>query len=249
MAIEIEQRQLAGLPIAVATLEQATQTLCEWAIERRPGDVHLINAYSVALADSDLEYRRNLSDAFCNFPDGKPLSWATALSRAPLSQVRGPSIFEGTMSEGRAHGVRHFLLGSTPETLAALQTSLEARYPGVNIVGYESPPFRALSESELYAQDERIRACQPHMVWVGLGTPKQDHEVARLAKSGFLAVAVGAAFDFSAGTKPEAPSWMTRVGLEWVFRLASEPKRLWRRYLFGNIRFIWALAANSGGKR
>ncbi|WP_374209944.1 WecB/TagA/CpsF family glycosyltransferase [Pseudarthrobacter raffinosi] len=228
----------------MATLSHATERLCDWAIAGQPGDVHLINAYSVALADSDSEYRQSLSGAFCNFPDGKPLSWATALSRTPLSQVRGPKIFEDAMSQGRARGVRHFLLGSTPETLEALQSSLESRYAGVQIVGSESPPFRTLSEEELTDQDSRIRGLNPHIVWVGLGTPKQDYEVARLAKSGFLAVAVGAAFDFSAGTKPEAPAWMTKVGVEWVFRLASEPRRLWRRYLFGNLRFMWALVVN-----
>jgi N-acetylglucosaminyldiphosphoundecaprenol N-acetyl-beta-D-mannosaminyltransferase len=213
----------------------------------QPGDVHLINAYSVALADSDSTYRKSLSDAFCNFPDGKPLSWATALSRTPLSQVRGPRIFEETMNRGRVSGVRHFLLGSTPETLQALQESLERRYPGVVIVGSESPPFRKLSPEELNEQDDRLRILEPDIVWVGLGTPKQDYEVGRLAESGFLAVAVGAAFDFSAGTKPEAPAWMTKVGLEWMFRLASEPRRLWRRYLFGNVRFMWAVLANGGG--
>lgn len=246
MALEVhmKRRKLAGLPIAVATLNQATDMLCEWAAVRRPGDVHLINAYSVALTDSNKTYRDNLSSAFCNFPDGKPLTWATALSGSPLSQVRGPSIFEETMSRGREKGIKHFLLGSTPETLHALQTSLQSKYPGVNIVGSESPAFKKLSVEELQAQDERIRKTSPDIVWVGLGTPKQDYEAARLAKSGFLAVAVGAAFDFSAGTKSIAPEWMTKVGLEWLFRLATEPRRLWRRYLFGNLRFIWALFTN-----
>lgn len=246
LAAEIQQRNLAGLPIAVATLAQATDTLCDWACEGRPGDVHLINAYSVALADSDNEYRHNLTQAYCNFPDGKPLSWATKLSKVRLSQVRGPQIFEETMNRGRDRDVRHFLLGSTPETLSALEKSLEARYPGVQIVGSESPPFRVLSPQETQEQDDRIRKVNPDIVWVGLGTPKQDFEAARLARSGFLAVAVGAAFDFSAGTKPEAPKWMTSVGIEWVFRFVCEPRRLWRRYLFGNMRFIRAVIAHGG---
>lgn len=129
--------------------------------------------------------------------------------------------------------------------LVKLQQNLEARFPGVEIVGTYSPPFRSLSEAELDAQDELILRSGADIVWVGLGTPKQDHEVRRLADSLHVtACAVGAAFDFTAGTKREAPKWMTRVGLEWTFRLISEPRRLWKRYLIGNFVFLAAIIRN-----
>ena len=140
----------------------------------------------------------------------------------------------------------HYLLGSDADTLAALVTAIRYRFPGVSIAGTDSPPFRDPSQGELVDRDERIRRSGAHVVWVGLGTPKQDYEVARLASAtGTVAIAVGAAFDFVAGTKPQAPLWMQRSGLEWLFRLASEPRRLWRRYLFGNARFIRAALRSS----
>lgn len=241
--MQIQKALIAGLPIAASSPSAAVEALSKWAAERRAGDVHLLNAYSIALADSDQDYRDCLLNSLCNFPDGKPLTWASRLTDTQLSQVRGPRLFEATMEAGRTVGLRHFLLGAAPETLNLLKASLEARYPGVQIVGAESPPFRLLTKEEREEQDARIRQASPHIVWVGLGTPKQDLEASRLAREGdFLAIAVGAAFDFSAGTKREAPAWMSPLGLEWVFRFATEPRRLWRRYVFGNIRFLRAVA-------
>ena len=105
-----------------------------------------------------------------------------------------------------------------------------------------SPPFRQLTTGELKDQDSIIRGDAPDIVWVGLGTPKQDYEAQRLAsESGFVAIAVGAAFDFSAGTKREAPVWMRNLAIEWVYRFMSEPQRLWRRYIIGNAVFLFAV--------
>ena len=135
--------------------------------------------------------------------------------------------------------MKHFLLGSTPEVLELLQHKLLMRFPGARIVGSYSPPFRRLTMDELETQDELVRSSGAQIVWVGLGTPKQDLEAKRLSNElPVVAVAIGAAFDFTAGTAREAPNWMTKVGLEWVYRLISEPKRLWRRYFFGNARFL-----------
>lgn len=153
--------------------------------------------------------------------------------------MRGPQLFLDVFDVGRQHGIRHFLLGSSPEVLDRLQDNLLKKYPGCDIVGIESPPFRPLSESELELQDRRIAATGPDIVWVGLGTPKQDWEAQRLASSiGATTIAVGAAFDFAAGTVREAPKWIRTIGFEWFFRLCSQPRRLWRRYLVGNSKFL-----------
>lgn len=203
--------------------------------------VHLLNAYSVALADKDVAFRGSLVDSAINFPDGKPVSWVSQLrkDRQPLQQVRGARFFLRTFEVGQAAGVKHFLLGSTPETLDQLEANLLNRFPQAEIVGTHSPPFRKLSDSELSQQDAMIAASGAHIVWVGLGTPKQDFEAARLSKSlPVTAAAVGAAFDFVAGTVKEAPELMTRLGLEWLYRFAREPRRLWKRYVFGNVRFV-----------
>lgn len=242
---QLEKRQVAGLPVTVTRPGDVVKLVCEAALASDQGgqDIHLINAYSIALAERDEAYRNCLMDASYNLPDGKPLAWVTKFSPSPLNQVRGPAFFEAALDEGRKYGIKHFLLGSTAETLDLLEAALRSRYPGVNIVGKYSPPFRALSAKDLEYQDELIAASSPHIVWVGLGTPKQDLEVRRLARErGYMAVAVGAAFDFSAGTKKEAPHWMGRMGFEWLYRLLSEPRRLWRRYLIGNLVFLRAVS-------
>lgn len=148
-----------------------------------------------------------------------------------------------TPGQGRpiSESPRHYFLGATPETLNALVARVQERWPAAQIAGSESPPFRQATAREIGERDERIRTSGATLVWVGLGTPKQDLEVRRLADAlPVTALAVGAAFDFLAGTKAQAPVWMQRAGLEWAFRLATEPRRLARRYLWGNPRFVIA---------
>lgn len=205
--------------------------------------VHLANAYTVSLADQSADYRKVLASPGLNFPDGKPIGWVSRLrGRAPrLHQVRGPQLFLDVIDQGRSHSLRHFLLGSTPEVLCALERELATRFPGAEVVGVESPPFRKLSAAELQDQDSRIRETGAQIVWVGLGTPKQDVEAQRIASTlPVVAIAIGAAFDFAAGTLRSAPVWMTNVGLEWAYRFICEPRRLWKRYVFGNVRFLKA---------
>ncbi|WEO77979.1 WecB/TagA/CpsF family glycosyltransferase [Cryobacterium sp. SO2] len=220
---------------------RAVHQILDLVHDGRGVHVHLANAYTVSLADTSPEYRSVLAAPAINFPDGKPIGWTSALrGHSPaLRQVRGPQLFLDVFDAGRAHGIKHFLLGSTPEVLASLQLVLADRFPGVQIVGVESPPFRPLSPEELAAQDSRIRDTAADIVWVGLGTPKQDVEAQRLAGSlPIVAVAIGAAFDFAAGTIRPAPAWVTAIGFEWAYRFAREPRRLWKRYVFGNARFV-----------
>ncbi|WP_442544866.1 WecB/TagA/CpsF family glycosyltransferase [Arthrobacter sp. KN11-1C] len=231
---------------------EAARLIVKWATQNVGRHVHLANAYTVALADKSANYRGVLARPALNFPDGKPISWISAISRQipRLEQIRGPQLFLDTFDQGRHYGIKHFLLGSTPEVLTALETNLKARFPGIIIAGAESPPFRPLSANEIDAQDSRIQASGADIVWVGLGTPKQDFEAQRLAlRHRAVAVAIGAAFDFAAGSAKEAPSWMSAIGLEWLFRLSSEPRRLWRRYLFGNLRFLLAVSLSRHSNR
>jgi len=213
--------------------------------------VHFANAYTIALADLNPDYRSLLREGLV-FPDGKPISWFSKLFRhsPPLQQVRGPQFFLDCIGEGRSAGVRHFLLGSTPETLDRLQIQLLKRFPGAKIVGTLSPSFGVRTLEELAADDRLIHEALPDVVWVALGTPKQDFEARRLARNlEIVAVAVGAAFDFAAGTVPEAPRWVRTAGFEWLFRLLTEPRRLWRRYIFGNTRFLIAMCKQLRGRK
>lgn len=246
--LALECTTFAALKFVAKDPQDAAVFLCGLAKSkaelRRAYHVHLVNAYTVALADKDPDFKSLLSEPALNFSDGKPIALLSKLGgqNPPLRQVRGPDLFENVMNFGRADGVKHFLLGSTPEVLDLLECSLTSRYQGLQIVGKESPPFRSMSEEELSAQDKRIEASGAEIVWVGLGTPKQDLEAKRLADGmSVVAVAVGAAFDFSAGTLSIAPRWVQKVGLEWLHRLIKEPRRLWKRYLFGNSRFVWSV--------
>lgn len=242
------RRLVGGVPFVVSTPRGAARDLVEAARAGSRGEhVHLLNAYSIALADRSPELAAAYLGNGWNLPDGHPVSWVSRLrgDRPPLRQIRGPRLMLDVCDEGLAVGTRHYLLGGTPEVLDALRLSLRHRFPGIAIVGTDSPPFRPPTQADLQERDARIRASGADIVWVGLGTPKQDFEVARLAASlPVTAVAVGAAFDFAAGTLREAPSWMSAMGLEWAFRFAMEPRRLWRRYVFGNARFLRAVIAH-----
>ncbi|MBL7502672.1 WecB/TagA/CpsF family glycosyltransferase [Frankia nepalensis] len=257
----------ARVPITACGPEEAAERIVAAAAElatrpapdglaalARPGvDVHQCNAYTLALADRDPLLRGMLRAASVNFADGKPVVWHNRLfhrdRHLPTRQVRGADLFTDVVRLGQEVGLRHYLLGSTPEVLARVEANLRAAYPDAIIAGAESPPFRPLTASEWHHQCERIRSSGAQVVWVGLGTPKQDWETTRLAGAlPAVAIAVGAAFDFIAGTKKQAPPWMRDMGLEWLHRLASEPTRLWRRYLFGNLRFLAAVARHRAAR-
>jgi len=146
------------------------------------------------------------------------------------------------MERGLSWGAKHYFYGGSPAVVEELSAATVARFPGLRIVGSESPPFRTLTAGEMAAAVTRIRTSDAHFVWVGLGTPKQDFFVSQVSRQLLsVQVGVGAAFDFMAGAKREAPSWLQGYGLEWTFRLANEPRRLWRRYFIGGSRFVAAV--------
>ena len=242
--------RMGRVEVERTNLDEAVSAVLGGLDGQQRKDVHLVNAWTVALADNDSGVRGVLDGAGMNLVDGKPLVWTSALRREwpRVHQTRGVDLMRTSLDLGREQGARHFLLGSTDEVLAEMRTRLEGEFPGVDIVGVESPPFRPLSDEEYAQQDARIKASGATVVWVGLGTPKQDFEVLRLSQStGIVCVAVGAAFDFIAGTVEEAPELMQKFGFEWLFRLVSEPRRLWRRYLVGNLEFIRAVVRGGSG--
>jgi N-acetylglucosaminyldiphosphoundecaprenol N-acetyl-beta-D-mannosaminyltransferase len=237
---------IADVPVAQFELQPAVRAVVRRLMTpgAEPVAYRFVNSYSIALSTKNPQYRTLLNaPSGVNFADGRPLARVSArLSGGVFPHVRGPSFFMMVLDEGRSLGMRHFFLGGSPQLLSQLQLEATLCYPGLVIAGTFSPPFRPMTAAEKRDQDELIRQAEPHIVWVGLGTPKQDFEAQRIvAALGVSAAGVGAAFDFLAGTKPEAPAWMRRRGFEWVFRLATEPRRLWRRYLFGNPVFLRAV--------
>jgi N-acetylglucosaminyldiphosphoundecaprenol N-acetyl-beta-D-mannosaminyltransferase len=236
-----------GVRIDGFGVEEAADQLLELGLRDLGAHTHLCNAYTIALANSDESYRTLLNDAALNLPDGTPVAWVgRALGVDVAGPARGADVMLATMERGVAFGIKHYLYGATQETIDALVANLSERFPGIEIVGAEAPPFRPLSDIEHAAVVRRLRMSGAHLVWVGLGTPKQDifaAEFSKLVDAAF--VPVGAAFDFLAGHKREAPRWMHGSGFEWTFRLATEPRRLFRRYLWGNLRFVASLRRSS----
>lgn len=180
-------------------------------------------------------------------PDGQPLVWALrALGHARATRIYGPDLMAAFCARAARSGIPVYLYGGRdPQALALLQARLRERFPGLPIAGAHSPPFRPLSDSEKAQDAARIDASGAAVVWVGTGQPKQEkwmHEMRPRLQAPLL-VGVGAAFDFHAGLVSQAPPWMQRAGLEWLYRLSREPRRLWRRYWRYNPRFVAAFAA------
>lgn len=225
------QYSVLGTQVAALRTSQAVTEILTAARDRRPLQVHLCNSYTLSLAGRDRRLRSSLDEADLNLPDGAPVAWLGGRLgvRGP---VRGLDLFRHTVEAGRASGTGHYLYGGAPGVAEKMRARMERDYPGVRVTGCECPPYRTLDDDDFDALARTVRGTGTDVLWVGTGTPKQDYAVPELAKrTGVPVVPIGAAFDFYAGVAREAPRWLRGTGLEWTFRLASEPRRLWRRYL------------------
>jgi N-acetylglucosaminyldiphosphoundecaprenol N-acetyl-beta-D-mannosaminyltransferase len=216
------------------------------ALNDRPAEratiVAVCNVHSVMSARSSAPLARALQNADIATSDGVPLVWALRWTVRPKQErVYGPELMRRALLET---SWKHYFYGSTPETLDALQSAVARLAPDAAVVGTYSPPFRPMTEDERTSALAAIRESGADVVWVGLGMPKQElwMDEMRNELPGVALIGVGAAFDFIAGTKAEAPSWIQRAGLEWLFRLTQEPRRLWRRYIYNNPMFVVLLA-------
>jgi N-acetylglucosaminyldiphosphoundecaprenol N-acetyl-beta-D-mannosaminyltransferase len=227
---------------------QAAAAVRDLADARRSAAVHLCNANNLSVAMRDESYRELLNDSTYNFADGFPVAWAGRRAGHEVmdERVYGPTLMIDVMRLGVEAGLRHYLYGSTPEVVEALAANLTEQIPGLQIAGIESPPFGDVAPEQQRELADRLRAADAHIVWVGISSPRQDRFCREAAPVlGMPLLAVGAAFDFHAGTKPMAPAFLQDHGLEWAFRLATEPRRLWRRYLVGNTVFLAGLARDA----
>jgi len=221
-------------------MRSAIQSVLERVADKIGGYVCFSNVHTVVTSRKNLALRQATNDAFLSLPDGRPLSFiGRRAGYHAMEQVAGPDFMPALIAANS--GLRHYFYGSTNETLAQLTQCLRRRFDTIQIVGTYSPPFRALSPSEQEAVLADIRASKPDVVWVGLGAPKQECWMAAhwQALKPAVLLGVGAAFDFHAGRVLRAPLWMRRAGLEWLFRLSAEPRRLFRRYLVTNLLFMY----------
>ncbi|GAB4407907.1 MAG: WecB/TagA/CpsF family glycosyltransferase [Anaerolineales bacterium] len=241
-----------GVGISAINLPQALAIIDDWIARRDPHYVCVSTVHGVMECQRNEAVRRALNSSGLTTPDGMPLVWISRLHGfRHVRRVYGPDLMLAVCERSVAKGYRHYLYGGRPGVAEALKARLERRFPGVQIVGLESPPFEPLTPEQDREAVERINAANPDIVWVGMSTPKQDlwaaEHVGRLNAPVILAV--GAAFDFVSGRKRQAPRWMRDSGLEWLFRLIQEPRRLWRRYLLYNPLFIWLLLGQALGLR
>jgi N-acetylglucosaminyldiphosphoundecaprenol N-acetyl-beta-D-mannosaminyltransferase len=190
-------------------------------------------------AQDDPKLKSIFNNALLVTPDGMPMVWMSWLAgKKQVGRVYGPDLM---LEVCGLRGVRHFLYGGSNGTVSLLESKLMERFPGIQIVGTYEPPWRPLNSEEESALKETVQRARPDVFWVGLSTPKQERFMAEyLPKLEVtLMVGVGAAFDFHSGKVKQAPRWMQYAGLEWFFRLCQEPRRLWRRYLRNNPRFVY----------
>jgi N-acetylglucosaminyldiphosphoundecaprenol N-acetyl-beta-D-mannosaminyltransferase len=238
--------EVVGVPLAVIDYERTLDWIDAMTAARERGYICACNVHTVMASQEDPELRAALMAASLNVPDGQPLVWAiNALGHSLEDRVYGPELMARAAARAASTGQRFYLYGGRDQNaLKQLGVNLRRRFPGLNIVGGYSPPFRPLTREEQTAITAAINESEADVVWVGIGVPKQEKWMAavRPQLEAPVLIGVGAAFDFHAGLVTQAPPWLQRRGLEWTYRLSREPRRLWRRYLRYNPRFVGAFA-------
>ena len=233
-----------GTPIAAVTFDDALRLLASAPAEGRRVHVHFCTVHSlVAAADDPVLLEAFGAPDSLALPDGVPVVWVGKAQGRVVERVCGPDVMPALLDRSRASSARHYFYGGAPGVADRLADRMRTAYPGLDVVGTYSPPFGVRTAEEEAADVALINAARPDYVWVGLGAPKQDLWAARHRPQLDAAVvlAVGAAFDFHSGGLRRAPAWMQRRGLEWLYRLAAEPRRLARRYIVTNSRFVLLL--------
>jgi N-acetylglucosaminyldiphosphoundecaprenol N-acetyl-beta-D-mannosaminyltransferase len=235
-----------GVPLALTDYDRTMDWMDATIQTEGKGYICVAATHTVVACQDDPELAAAVHGAALVVPDGQPVVWAmNALGHNLPSRVYGPDLMAKYCERSALTGARMFLYGGRNQgALVQLALNLRRRFPGVQIVGGYSPPYRALSAEEREAVVAEINHAKPDVVWVGIGVPKQEKWMAEMHEhlTAPVLVGVGAAFDFHAGLVPQAPSWMQAWGLEWLYRLLQEPRRLWKRYLTYNPRFVFGFA-------
>ena len=244
----VEKFDVLGVKIAILNLKKACLLIEDVIQNNQKVYICVAPVATVVDCQGNKEYKEVINQAYFTTPDGMPLVWiGKSKGFKDIRRTYGPDLMLAVCDSGLQKGYRHYFYGGSPETNDRLEVRLKQRFPEMKIVGRYSPPFRELTKAE----DEQIidsinRAC-PDILWVGLGSPKQDFWMAQYRRrlDTPVLVGVGAAFDFISGVKRQAPCWMRQTGMEWFFRLCCEPRRLARRYLIGNSKFIYFFMRDS----
>ena len=244
--MDVPRYNVLGVGVSALTLAQARDLVLGARGARQLGYVCVSPVHAISEAQDDPAFRNILNESFLTTPDGMPLVW---LAPPGVERVYGPDLMLAVCDVGRARGLRHYFYGGAPGVAELLRQKLTARFPGLEVVGTYTPPYRPLAPDEAAALRADVTRTRPDIIWVGLSTPKQERFMSenwRTLETGLL-IGVGAAFDFHSGRVPQAPRWMQRGGLEWFFRLCTEPRRLGSRYLVTNPLFVLRIAGQRLG--
>lgn len=225
-----------GVGVSALRFAEARDAVIRGAQHGQRGYICCGTAHGLVEAQRDPALKRAYNESWLTTPDGMPLVW---LGPRGTERVYGPDLMLAVCDKGRDAGLRHFLFGGQTGVAHELKARLTARFPGLNIVGTATPPFRPLAKNEIDEAASAIAAARAEVVWVGLGSPKQERFMAEhWRRIPGLLIGVGAAFDFHSGRVRQAPRWIRGSGLEWLFRFAIEPRRLGWRYLRTNPLFV-----------
>ncbi len=241
---KIPHVDILGVNVSAINLDMAEGIVDDFVTHRKQGYVCVCPVSTIMECVKFKAYREVVNGADVVTPDGMPTVWiGRARGFKDMDRVYGPDLMQRICQTSQSKGYKHYFYGASSEALKALTQRLNRDYPHLQVCGQYSPPFRALSADEKNEIIDEIKRAEPDILWVGLGSPKQDFWMRehRSLLDVPLMIGVGAAFDFLSGNKPQAPKWVQRSGLEWLFRLCCEPRRLWRRYLLGNTVFVYLL--------
>ncbi len=239
--MKIERVNVLGVGISAINLDIAKEAFADAIATRSKGYICVTGVHGVMESQADPKLKSIHNRAFLCTPDGMPMVWlGKAAGFKRMDRVYGPDLMFEIFSVSAQHGWKHFFYGGANGVAKDLKERMEGRFPGAQIVGTYEPPFRPLNTDERKDLARIISETMPDIVWVGLSTPKQERFMAEYLPGldTTLMVGVGAAFDFHAGRVKQAPRWIQRSGMEWFFRLCTEPRRLWKRYLKNNPRFV-----------
>lgn len=238
--------EILGVPLALTDYERTMEWIDDTIVRNERGYICVAAVHTVMVCQEDPELLSAVRGASLTVPDGQPLVWAmNALGHELPSRVYGPELMAQYCDRAALTGARMYLYGGRDQgSLVQLALNLRRRFPGIKIVGGYSPPYRELTADEEHSVVDEINRAKADVVWVGIGVPKQEKWMSAMRDrlDAPVLVGVGAAFDFHAGLVPQAPDWMQSAGLEWAYRLAHEPRRLWPRYVRYNPRFVTGFA-------
>jgi N-acetylglucosaminyldiphosphoundecaprenol N-acetyl-beta-D-mannosaminyltransferase len=240
---------LLGIGISAITMAEAISETDNLIKQNGKGYICVTGVHGIMVAQQDALFQRILNESFLTTPDGMPTVWVGRHQGFALERVYGPDFMRDFCMYSVGQGYRHFFYGGSQGVAQALKVSMEKMTPGLKVVGTYTPPFRPLTPSEFDELQSLVEQTDPDIMWIGLSTPKQERFMAEyLDKLNVrVMVGVGAAFDIHTGRIKSAPAWIGKIGMQWLHRLLQERKRLWKRYLINNPKFLWMIFLQLSG--